>query len=143
MAVEEQYSSDIQAILSHRYDNGADYWTTPDKRLIKGSPFSTLDSIMYLLELGMDPAEPLMKETAELIFSAWREDGRFKPYPQGGIYPCHTANAARVLCHMRYASDIRLQKTFTHLLDTQYVRLSRILCKPSRWCKIETLSWRF
>ena len=121
MAVEEQYSSDIQAILSHRYDNGADYWTTPDKRLIKGSPFSTLDSIMYLLELGMDPAEPLMKETAELIFSAWREDGRFKLYPQGGIYPCHTANAARVLCHMRYASDIRLQKTFTHLLDTQYV----------------------
>ena len=22
-------------------------------------------------------------------------------------------------------------------------RLSRVLCKPSRWCKIETLSWRF
>ena len=23
------------------------------------------------------------------------------------------------------------------------MRLSRVLCKPSRWCKIETLSWRF
>ncbi len=121
MAIEEQYLSDVEAILSHRYDNGADYWTTPDKRLIKGAPFSTLESVLLLLELGMEPSEPLLKETAELIFSTWREDGRFKLYPQGGIYPCHTANAANVLCHMGYASDIRLQKTFRHLLDTQYV----------------------
>lgn len=41
MAVEEQYLSDVEAILSHRYDNGADFWATPDKRLLKGSPFST------------------------------------------------------------------------------------------------------
>ncbi|MBP8640480.1 MAG: prenyltransferase [Oscillospiraceae bacterium] len=120
MSVEEQYSSDVEAIISHRYDNGADYWTTPDKRLIKGSPFSTLDSVMYLLELGISPSEALMKDAADLIFSTWREDGRFKLYPQGGIYPCHTANAANVLCHMGYASDVRLQKTFSHLLDTQY-----------------------
>ena len=43
MAVEERYTSDVDVILSHRYDNGADYWTTPDKRLIKGSPFSMLE----------------------------------------------------------------------------------------------------
>lgn len=35
MAIEEQYASDVEAILSHRHDNGADLWTTPDKRLIK------------------------------------------------------------------------------------------------------------
>ncbi len=35
MNVENQSLSDIEIILSHRYDNGADYWTTPDKRLIK------------------------------------------------------------------------------------------------------------
>lgn len=121
MAVEKQYLSDVEAILSHRYDNGADYWTTPDKRLIKGAPFSTVESVLILLELGMDKTEPLQKETAELIFSTWREDGRFKLYPQGGIYPCHTANALSVLCHMGYASDLRLQKTFRHLLDTQYI----------------------
>lgn len=121
MAVEKQYSSDVEAILSHRYDNGADYWTTPDKRLIKGTPFSTLESTLLLLELGMDKADPLLKESSELIFSTWREDGRFKLYPQGGIYPCHTANALNVLCHMGYVSDIRLQKTFRHLLDTQYI----------------------
>ncbi|NCB74945.1 MAG: prenyltransferase [Clostridia bacterium] len=120
MAVDKQYSADVEAILSHRYDNGADYWATPDKRLIKGSPFSALECIIYLLELGMSPEEPLMKECAELVFSTWREDGRFKLYPQGGIYPCHTANALNVLCHLGYAADLRLQKSFRHLLETQY-----------------------
>ncbi len=120
MAVEERYKADVDAILSRRYDNGADYWTTLDKRLIKGSPFSMLECIMYLLELGMEPTEPLLEECAGIIFSAWREDGSFKVYPQGSVYPCHTANAVRVLCHMGYASDVRMQKTFQYLLHTQY-----------------------
>lgn len=120
MAVEKQYISDVEAILSHRHDNGADLWTTPDRRLIKGSPFSTLESVLYLLELGVESAEPLLKEAAELIFSTWQEDGRFKLYPQGAVYPCHTANAAKVLCHMGYAADGRLQKTFRHLFDIQH-----------------------
>lgn len=120
MAVEKQYASDVEVILSHRHDNGADLWTTPDKRLIKGAPFSTLESIMYLLELGMEPKEPLLKEAAELIFSTWQEDGRFRLYPQGSIYPCQTIHAANVLCHMGYVSDVRLQKTLQHLLDIQY-----------------------
>lgn len=120
MAIEEKYSSDIEAILSHRYDNGADFWTTPDKRLIKGSPFTTLESVLYLLELGMEPAEPLLAECADLIFSTWQEDGRFKVYPKGSVYPCQTIHAAEVLCRLGYASDARLQKTFEHLLDIQY-----------------------
>ena len=32
------YNSDIETILSHRNDNGADFWATPDKRLLKGAP---------------------------------------------------------------------------------------------------------
>ncbi|TYQ15268.1 UNVERIFIED_CONTAM: hypothetical protein Cloal_1702 [Acetivibrio alkalicellulosi] len=120
MSIDKQYLADFEEILSHRYDNGEDYWTTPDKRLIKGSPFSTLDCVLYLLELGMEPTEPLLEKCADLIFSVWKEDGSFKLYPKGVIYPCHTTNAANVLCHMGYAYDIRLQKTFQHLLDTQY-----------------------
>lgn len=121
MAIEKQYASDVEAILSHRYDNGSDLWTTPDKRLLKGAPFSTLESVLFLLELGMEPTDPLLREAAELLFSTWQEDGRFKLYPKGSIYPCHTAHAADVLCHMGYAGDIRLQKTFRHLLDIQYI----------------------
>lgn len=120
MAVEAQYLPDVEAILSHRNDNGGDLWATPDKRLLKGAPFSTLESVLLLLELGMKPSEPPLKEAADLIFSTWQEDGRFKVYPQGSIYPCQTAHAADTLCHMGYASDVRLQKTFRHLLDIQY-----------------------
>jgi hypothetical protein len=55
-----------------------------------------------------------------LILSSWREDGRFKLSPQGAIYPCHTINAARTLCHLGYASDNRLGRTFDHLLEIQH-----------------------
>ncbi len=120
MPIDERYAKDVEAILEHRYDNGGDYWTTPDRRLLKGSPFSAYNSAMMLLELGMEPDNPVLKEVAELLFDAWKEDGRFKVYPSGGILPCHTALAADLLCHMGYASDARLQKTFRHLLDTQY-----------------------
>lgn len=120
MAVEDLYLPDVEVILSHRHDNGADLWATPDKRLIKGSPFSTLESALYLLELGVEPNEPLMREIADFIFSVWQEDGRLKIYPKGSVYPCHTIHAANILCHMGYAADSRLQKTFRHLLDIQY-----------------------
>ena len=50
-----KYKADIEEILSHRFDLGADYWTTPDKRLLKGTPFSALGSGLMLLELGMKP----------------------------------------------------------------------------------------
>ena len=68
----------------------------------------------------MEPTEPFLEEVAELLFSTWQEDGRFKVYPKGGIYPCHTTYVANVLCHMGYTLDERLQRTFRHLLDTQY-----------------------
>jgi len=32
---------------------GADYWTTLDKRLLKGTPFSALGCGLMLLELGI------------------------------------------------------------------------------------------
>jgi hypothetical protein len=120
MAIIEQYRADADAILARRHDQGADLWTTPDKRLIKGSPFSTLGSSLLLLELGMEPGDPVLVDAAELIFSAWREDGRFKLAPQGAIYPCHTIIAVDALCHLGYAEDTRVKKTFEHLLAIQH-----------------------
>jgi len=117
---DSKYISDIEEILSPRFDNGADFWTTPDKRLLKGTPFSALGSTLMLLELGMKPSDPILKEVAELFFSTWKEDGRFKLYPQGGIYPCQTAYATYLLCSMGYVSDNRIQRTFQHFLETQY-----------------------
>ncbi|WP_195282899.1 prenyltransferase [Harryflintia acetispora] len=119
MSVSQQYLPDVQEILSHRHDGGADFWTTPDKRLIKGAPFSALESASYLLELGMDPGDPPLREVAGLILDAWQPDGRFKLYPTGAIYPCQTAHAAATLCRLGYADDPRLHITFRHLLDIQ------------------------
>jgi hypothetical protein len=113
------YQSDIDAILSHRYDNGADLWATPDKRIGKGSCFSTLGSALMLTELEATDI-PVMKETAELILSLWREDGRFQLAPKGAIYPFHTTGAARVLYRMEYAGEHRLLITFEQLLNIQY-----------------------
>ena len=120
MTIEKQYQSDVDVIMSHRHDGGADFWTTPDRRLLKGSPFSAYNCGLMLLELGMDPADPVLKGVADLFFGAWREDGRFKLYPSGGVYPCHIANAANLLCSMGYAEDERLQTTFRHLIETRY-----------------------
>ncbi len=120
MAVENQYLSDVEAILSHRYDNGADFWTTSDKRLLKGSPFSAYNSAKMLLELGMGPNDPILKEVSELFFSTWQQDGRFNLYPNGSVLPCQTAEAAYLLCRMGYNKDVRIQKTLRHLLDIQY-----------------------
>jgi hypothetical protein len=87
MAVESKYQADVNAILAKRYDQGGDYWTTPDNRLIKGGVFSAAESTLMLLELGVDPSEPILQEVARLFFDAWREDGRFKLSPDGGILP--------------------------------------------------------
>lgn len=120
MTVSHEIQADIDAILAKRHDLGADFWTTPDKRLIKGTPFSTMDCALLLLELGIEQTDPILRDVADLIWSVWREDGRFKLAPSGAIYPCHTSIAANVLCHLGYAADPRLQKTFQHLLDIQY-----------------------
>ncbi|MDP4240896.1 MAG: prenyltransferase [Bacteroidota bacterium] len=114
----KHYESDIEAIIAKRYDNGADLWTTPDNRICKGAPFSTLESMLMLTELGLTSTS-IMENATELILSLWREDGRFQIAPKGAIYPCHTAGVARVLCRLGYTDDDRLKKTFNHLLEIQ------------------------
>ena len=118
MAVAARYRSDVGAVLATRHDNGADFWATPDRRLSKGGPFSTVEAPALLTELGVDPSHEALRGAAELLLGSWREDGRFRVAPSGAIYPCHTINVARVLARLGHASDDRLQKTFEHLLGT-------------------------
>lgn len=87
---------------------------------MKGSPFTTLDCAMMLVDLGMDRDDPALRGAAELIFSKLRGDGRFRLSPDGGIYPCQTINAVRSLCCLGYAADPRLQAAWEHLLQTQH-----------------------
>lgn len=120
MAVPQEYQADVSLILDKRDQFGADLWTTPDRRVGKGSPFAAVDCALMLTELGMEPGEPILEDTAELLLTAWREDGRFRIAPKGAIYPCHTANLARMLCRLGCAEDDRLGRTFEHLFDIQH-----------------------
>lgn len=120
MAVQKQHQNDLGAILGKRHDNGADFWTTADGRWGVGSPFSAYDCALILTELGMKRSDPVLKGIAKQILNAWRDDGRFRPAPTGAIYPCHTANAARVLCRLGYAKDRRLKRTFEHMFEAQH-----------------------
>ena len=120
MAVPKHYTGAVDAILERRGDNGADFWATPDGRWGKGSPFSTFDSILMLHELGMGRTHPVLRGAADVVFEAWRDDGRFRYAPTGSIYPCYTANAARALCRLGYARDRRMKTTFQHLLEVQH-----------------------
>lgn len=112
--------ADIQLILAHRYDQGWDYWTTEDRRLGKGAPFSCLESAEYLLELGMDPQEKILQKVAELLWENWREPGEFKLYPKGAVFPCQTIPAATLLVRLGHDDDPRIRQTLEHLLATRY-----------------------
>lgn len=84
MTIAQSTAADVAVILSHRHDQGADWWTTPDRKLLKGAPFTTLESALYLMELGVTPQHEVLEAVAQLIFDAWREDGRSKPRPRAG-----------------------------------------------------------
>ncbi len=113
------YKSDIEFLLAKRNHLEGDYWTTPDHRIGKGSPFSARDIAIMLPELGFNQSDEEIQGLASVIFSTWREDGRFKISPAGSIFPCHTITALRVLCGMGYSGDDRLKKTCSHLMQIQ------------------------
>ena len=114
------YEADIAFLLSHRGDNGADFWATPEGNLVKGGPFSTLEAAYILSELGLDPTDSALVGAATLLWHAQRDDGRFSLVPKSSIYPCQTIFAARTLCALGFSADPRLEKTYSHLLETQH-----------------------
>jgi hypothetical protein len=116
----DRYRGDVQGIIEKRHHNGGDFWATPDGRIGKGSPFSTRDCVLMLIELGVPLSDPLLIGATKLAFRLWREDGRFRSFLRGTIYPCHTIGTARLLCYLGHASDARLKCTFRYLLDSQH-----------------------
>lgn len=100
--------ADAKAILAKRRHNGGDYWATPDGRLYVGSPFSTLSSLLMLYELGVPAKHEAVSGGLELTLEACRDDGKIRLAPTAPLYPCYTAEAARVLCRFGLARDKRV-----------------------------------
>jgi hypothetical protein len=66
----ENRNADIDIILSHRADNGADLWATPEGTLVKGGPLCTLEATYILAELGLTTEDPTLAAAAELLWNA-------------------------------------------------------------------------
>jgi hypothetical protein len=118
--VSKKHTSDVEAVLARRHDNGADFWASADGRLSVGDPFSTLTSLLVLHELKVARTHEAVRGALELIRGAQRDDGRYRLAPGGALYPCATAAAARVLCRFGQARDHSLPRTLVHLLETQH-----------------------
>jgi hypothetical protein len=115
-----KYQSDIDVILAKRHANGGDYWASEDGRLAVGSPFSTLESIQILYELGLDSNHEAVKGALDLLLASGREDGRYQLAPSGTLYPCYTSNTARILCRYGFVKHEQVQKTLEYLLKSPY-----------------------
>jgi hypothetical protein len=119
MKLKDKHKNDIEFIMSKRYVNGGDLWAGEDSNIGKGTPFSTRDVSLILVELGFSKKDRIIMDLAELIFEHQQPDGRFRISRSGAIYPCHTIGCVRVLCYLGYAKDKRLKITFEHLLLIQ------------------------
>lgn len=115
--VADQSNSDVHTVLSHRHDNGADFWATPDGRIYVGNPFSTISSLGILHELGVDSDHEAVQGGLDLILDACRDDGRIRLAPKAPLYPCYTAEAARMLCRFGLTEHEALQRTVTYLIE--------------------------
>lgn len=76
--------TDLEAVLARRHDNGADFWGTADGGLGVGAPFSTLESLLILHELGV-PGRPedreVLDRAVETLLDHW--DSRVPMGPCG------------------------------------------------------------
>lgn len=120
VGVPNRTTRDIDEILASRHANGGDYWANADGRWGVGAPHSTYESGLILAELGLKPSSPIAKGITDTLFASWEDDGRIRPGPGLAVQPCHTANAARLLCRLGQADDTRLIRTFDWLLANQH-----------------------
>lgn len=112
--------SDLDLLLAMRYDNGADFWATPDGHLGIEKPVSTLTALMIISELNIRADHEVVRGAADFVLASVREDGRVRIAPKSAIYPCHTAHAAAALCRNGYAEDKKVQSIFTWLLANRF-----------------------
>jgi len=115
-----EFTSDIEAILARRHDNGADFWATPKGKIYVGNPFSAITSLSMLHELDVPPEHEAVSGGLELILAASRDDGRIRVGPKSPMYPCYTAEAARTLCRFGLIEHEGVRRTAEYLLGATH-----------------------
>ncbi len=118
--VTKSQNSDIELILARRHDNGADYWSTTDGRIYVGNPFSTISSLGMLYELGVGKSHEAVQGGPKLLLDTIRDDGRIRVAPKAPMYPCYTAEAARMLCRFGLKANNAVKRTISYLLENTH-----------------------
>lgn len=113
--------SDFDKILATRYDNGADFWATPDGRLGIDKPISTYTALLIMSELKVPQNHEALDGAVNLLLNAIKDDGRVRIYPKGSIYPCQMALTAVALCRNGYVGHTRVKLVLEYLLSNRYV----------------------
>lgn len=114
------HESDIESILARRCDNGGDFWGTPDGRVYVGNPFSTISSLGMLHELGVCREHEAVEGGLTLLLKGCRDDGRIPVAPRAPLYPCYTAEAARVLCRFGLTGHEAVQRAVLYLIENAH-----------------------
>lgn len=114
------YEKDFEKILKIRYDNGADFWATPDGRIGIEKPISTLTALFIMSDLNVPKSHEALQGAAGLVLNTIRDDGKVRIAPKGSIYPCHMALSAAALCRNGYAEDKRVKLVLEHLLSNRF-----------------------
>ena len=114
------YQTDMDKLLITRYDNGSDFWATPDGKIGIEKPISSLTALLVMSELKVEKSHEALRGAADLVLSAIRDDGRVRISPKGSIYPCHTALAAVALCRNGYAGEKRVKTLLEYLLTNRF-----------------------
>lgn len=112
------FRSDVDAVLSHRHDNGADFWASTDGKIYVGNPFSTIGALLLLHELGVGPDHEAVDGAVERVLAVCRDDGRIRVGPRSPMYPCYTAEAARAVARFGLAEHPALTTTADHFAST-------------------------
>jgi hypothetical protein len=73
-----------------------------------------------LHELEVGPDHEAVEGGLALILKACREDGRIRLAPRAPLYPCYTAEAARVMCRFGLTEHDALLRTVSYLIENDH-----------------------
>ncbi len=112
--------ADIDQVLARRHDNGGDFWASEDGKIYVGNPFSTIASLLVLHELEVPADHEAVRGGLDLILAACRDDGRIRVSPKSPMYPCYSAEAARVACRFGLTTHPSLVGTIDYFLESAH-----------------------
>ncbi len=117
MTAAADLAADVDLVLARRHDNDGDHWASADGRIYVGNPFSTIGALGMLHELGVKADHEAVAGALDLLLDAIRDDGRVQVAPKAPMYPCYTAEAARMLCRFGLARRAPVKRVVERLLD--------------------------